>query len=155
MTDPLTNMPTPDTALEMYKGLIDGTDQALPMLMYGMQDGTAAILALAGNTPEGGMQELVPQVLTFAAKEMGPPRWLMLSSEAWSRIAEPDADGNLIYSEDTPPMEVVMILGVSADEGWMCSAPFTRLGDGTVNWQEPLTIPPMGGLADILLAAVR
>lgn len=164
----MTDMITPDKAFEMFRDLVEGNEQAIPMLMYCNESGQVSILALAIEFPEGyGMQDILKVVLANARQKMGAPSWLMFSAEGWAKRATTPEESKALLEDAKPGSfqaevnagakldEVVTITAISADEGWTLVAPFARAEDGTVTWEKEEVMPPQGGIADVLHAALN
>lgn len=144
----MTDMPTPDEALEQFKQMFDPADESggLPMLWYCTEDDKVTIMALAmGDMP---MQEILARILPAQIANAGRPKWLMLTAESWRKDPE---------TYETVG-ECVMITGASQAGGvWARIANFERDTEaGTVQWEEPSDIEPghlAGGVPTLLLRA--
>ena len=76
----MVNMPTPTAALGIYKHLVEENEQALPVLLYGTEEGASC---LGVQIPDEGAQAVLPEVIAWAKVEIGAPKWMVFSAESW------------------------------------------------------------------------
>lgn len=158
-------MMTADEAFDSYRRLVEENDQAIPLLVYCNQDDEAIALFLAGidSDAEGGMQGVLWQVLNVARGKFGPPKWMVFHSEGWYRPVSTREEYEEIADEPwglskraaagEDLAECLMITAVSMDESWSKVTPFVR-GSSGVTWDEPMDVPAVGGIPDLLHAVM-
>lgn len=152
-------MLTPEMALEAYRPLVEGNDQALPVLVYATE-GVVQPIGITG-VPAGAMQQAVAHTLRRVRETLGPPIWLVFSVEAHMKMMERSQLDNFRpgdlgrEAETNPDMgECVQIVGVSKDSVWAYMVPFVRTRNG-LTWDEGFSGPAIGGIPDILMDALR
>jgi hypothetical protein len=162
MSTTITTMPSPEQAFEMYRPLVEGNEQAIPILLYG---GAEAIAPVAiTQVPDGGIQPVLNAVIPRLKETLGSAEWLLLSAESWFRTLEADEvmqvqPGQLAAEHeagDAKVKECVSITGVAANgQCWSYVRQFERVGSQVI-WGEPhVSDTSQGGVPDILLHAVR
>ena len=155
-------MPTPETAFELYRELVESNEQAIPILLYGTPDTMAPVGIM--DVPAGGIQPVLNQIIPRLKEALGPASWLVLSCESWYRVmddreeAEHLQPGQLQHEHESGNAEVkecVAITGINANgQAWSYVRQFERVGSQVI-WGEPHTHDADGGVPDILLHAVR
>lgn len=164
----MNDMPTPEKAFEMYQMLVEGNEQAIPVLVFGAAE--AIVPCGIAEVPAGGIQPVLHRIIPRLKSQFGPASWVVLSCESWYRSYPKDArdevmnlpPGELGRQKEAGSVEVkecVSITGISADgQNWTYVRGFERLESGQVIWDEPhlqAGDQNIGGIPDILLAAVR
>lgn len=151
----VTEMLTPQEAFDMYRPLVEDNEQAVPILLYGTDEGAACLVIVNDDNDDMELRDVLNSVLTHAKDRLGAARWLIFSAECSVRGVARDERGEFTVV-DEQVLDCVSIVGVSPSKGWQQFLGFTR-DEGGVEWGGPHDAcgGPEGPIADVLLAAVR
>lgn len=114
------NTMTPEQLLTMYAPLVEGSEQAFPMLVVEFENRRLAVLVLADVSEEtGGIQGTLVAARRMLMEQERFPVAAALSSEAWVRVAdEPESEER---------SEAVLIVYVDrSGTSWSAMQPFSR-----------------------------
>lgn len=159
---------TPEKAFEGYRGLVENSDQAIPLLVYVQQDGEAIAIGLAiEGLPEGmGMAGALRGILPQMKEKLGRPKELIFHSEGWYKTAKSAEEWERLKASTSPGSyqrevdagaqlaEAITISAVSFDESWTLVCPFVRHSPGSVTWDEHHLTPSLGEVPDALRDAI-
>ena len=153
----MTEMPpafTPEAAFEMYRTLVEDNAQAVPILMAISEKG---INAYTMEVDDDGIQPVLVDIAMKMLKQHDLPLVVMLTSEAWARGYEGEADPRIDPRPETSLDEAVIIAYADrAGNNWTAMRLFVRTNEG-VRWRDDLIeeAAEVGGpVTDILNAMV-
>lgn len=127
---------TPETVLEGYRPLVEGSDQAIPILMIEFEDGEV-LLATMEVCEEMSLADGIRMVLR---SEKRSPVAVQVCGESWLRIV---AKGG----EEEPVQEsVFMFRAERGGAAWMATARFVRTSEG-VRWVDLAPAATYGDLS--------
>lgn len=119
---------TPETAFEMYRGVIEDFEQAAPMIMA-ERDGAMTVYQLIGPEVRDVLRSMADQGERFDA--------VLLSVEArmWRY------EGGVAVTEG--PVDTAVFQYADRDgKTWMATRQFARLSVGNIKWLGDLTMEP-------------
>lgn len=146
-------LPSPDTALDPYRELVEQNAQAAPMMIV-MAAGQPVIIDMECPPEMLSMGRMLKRVAPLINQACPPEviEWVLFSSEAWMATFPPDVNLDAL-----PPLEVLAEAGdprvsetivvhmVSKTDRWAARQKFRRTLDG-VQWGEVEVMEGISGM---------